>query len=316
MNKLSKDGQFCYRHRIRLLKDNPSLKNLSGPFYPTFLLCLALTSLQVYFSSLVEHYQLSILVIFTLSFINANSFLYSLNTLIHENSHGLITGFRFQWMTTFVIDAGVLTFGEELNYMHAHKNFHHPYLNDEKRDPECKLGQTKTFTVGKRDITLWMELLPLYSLLFSDTEATTNKAGPHDMWIQQGMCILLCIGQIGMYAYNGMYYGLLFRLWSTSLAFGRWAVLFQGQSRSEHYNDDNTEEPIRSTYRTFERIISNGTNYHREHHIIHNIPFVYLHRVADLDPEFFYGTGNYKSYARIWYEWITSDKNFRQCINE
>ena len=162
---ISENALSHIRMKNELYKQLPQLKNYQGPYYPSLLYITILCLLQWSIGYIIYKYDLNILVIGLISFINCNTLYYSLTTFIHENAHNLVVKRKYSWMVTILLEYGLLTFGQHHLYEIVHPREHHSKLNDQRYDSECPyLGH-----ISNNDrVYKWLECLPIVSLVRSE----------------------------------------------------------------------------------------------------------------------------------------------------
>jgi len=310
MNELSLDFKWTLLERKRLYTINRKLQNLEGMFIPSLFIIIVLSLLQLMLSYYVSQYVQSYFLILLLSFLNANTFYYSLGTFLHENSHGLIIGFYLQDFVSFIIDIGMMTFGQATEYVHVHRFHHHPGLNKFSRDSECpKIVSPEYF----------LNFIPFYNLFITDENPEYLKNKKYINGFKQYLFVLFSIIQCLIYIYYRAYTGLIFRLLTLTIFTSKFSIIYHGQNIAEHYSDitGNFDKPVMSTYGLFHSLLSFNTNYHTEHHICPNIAWYYLDEITKTDIKFFKKHENKISYISLWIKWFLSGfPTHRNCKND
>merc|ERR1712046_63550 len=162
----SADSMWHINRRKEVLKKHPELKQLDGPFYLSAPIIVALVGVQWYLWSVVNELESYFLIGF-LAWLNANTFMYALTTFVHENSHGLILGWKHRLLSACLIELGICSFGEQWEYTVVHYYLHHPQLNEKARDSECPAeGHVAVLPNNPlKFVVPLVELLPLGTLL-------------------------------------------------------------------------------------------------------------------------------------------------------
>merc|ERR1712178_297194 len=112
----------------------------------------------------VANQMTSYIAIGVLAWVNSNTLLYSLTTFIHENSHGLVMGWKNRLAAACLIELGMVSFGEQWEYTVVHYTMHHPQLNDQAKDSECPAAghvAVPPENTLMKYLVPWIELLPL-----------------------------------------------------------------------------------------------------------------------------------------------------------
>jgi len=310
--------------RKELLKSNPELKALDGPFYPSAAIVLGLVAVQWYIWSLVNELESYVLIGF-LAWLNATTLFFSLSTFIHENSHGLILGWKYRIHSAALIELAFCSFGEQWEYTVVHYGMHHPHLNDNKKDSECPgeghVAVLPESTVGKILVPL-VELLPLGTLLTQGQLSNNAQHGAQKNDNTPRVVLSVVSASVyGVLIYLQMWHAILFAAWTTSIYASRWCIFLHGQSISEHYRHNfepgKETPPTSSTYSFFENFLGFNTGYHDEHHTFPNVPWYHLPKLTKAAPHVFNNVQK-RSYLSLWYEWAShgfETERFRMCNN-
>lgn len=326
---LSKDTIWHKNKQKEILKIYPQIKDFEGYFTPSFYIIILLTIFQWYTAYLIEIYNLNLLLIFLISFINANSFYHSFGSFIHENSHLLVLGRKYKYMVSFFLELGLSSFGEHINYEYSHVRKHHVSLNIKDIDSECtNEGHMSTLTNITNNIHInrllyLIDLLPLGSILMQEYAKTKIKniykikLNDTDIFYKKifkfTSIILFCY-----LIYFEYYKIILFKIWSLSIYQGKFSIFRRGQSISEHYVENyNKDIPTQSTYGIIENLFGFNTGYHDEHHTFPTISWYYLPAIKNIASEYFKNENKY-SYFQLWYRWLNSDFKktyYRNCEN-
>jgi len=332
------DAQWHLERRKEVLKANPELKQLDADkngFWMSPPAIMVLVAVQWYFWYLVHEINFTPSVqnyalMGFLAWVNSTTIFYMLSTFIHENSHGLIFGFKMnrRIAAAALIELGFCSFGEQWEYTVVHYTMHHPQLNDGARDSECP-GEGHVAVPPKSGIMKYLvpiiELFPLGTLLTqgqlsnnAQHGSTNNMSGPQNILIGVSATVYAFL------IYNGMYHSALFAAWTTSLYSSRWCISLHGQSISEHYRhnfepkqDGKQVPPTHSTYYFLENFVGFNTGYHDEHHTFPNVPWYHLPTLKKVAPDTFNNV-NERRYLDLWWEWAShgfETTRFRICHN-
>jgi len=320
----SDDSMWHMKRRAEVLKKHPELKKLDGPFYPSAVIVVGLVLVQWYIWSVVNEIESYALIGF-LAWLNATTLFFSLSTFIHENSHGLVLGWKNRLMAASLIELAFCSFGEQWEYTVVHYGMHHPHLNDNKKDSECPgpghVAVLPDNAYGKYLVPL-IELLPLG--MFVTQGQLSNNAQHMSTQKDTNVRVVLVTVSASVYGvliYLQMWHAILFAAWTTSIYASRWCIFLHGQSISEHYhhyvNPDPNTPPTHSTYSFLENIFGFNTGYHDEHHTFPNVAWYHLPKLTKAAPEVFCNV-NPRSYSSLWFEWATNGfetTRFRMCNN-
>jgi sphingolipid delta-4 desaturase len=315
------DSLWHINRRKEVLKKKPELKGLDGVFYGSAPCIVVLVALQWYIWTVVNEFESYILIGFC-AWLNATTLFYSLSTFIHENSHGLIFGWKNRLAAACLIEAAFCSFGEQWEYTVVHYSMHHPQLNDQEKDSECPAeGHVAVQPTNfMKYLVPWIELLPIGTLL---TQGQLSNNAQHsstqNMQTPQNVLIGVSLAVYGVLAYNRMWHAMLFAAWTTSLYASRWCIALHGQSISEHYRHNFEPKPdvppTHSTYHFLENFIGFNTGYHDEHHTFPNVAWYHLPKLKKEAPDVFTNV-NTKRYTELWYEWAVNGfetSRFRMC---
>lgn len=315
---VSEDAKWHINKRNEILKKYPEVKNLEGENKYSLIYIIFLSLLQFLFSYLIEYNSIHYMYIALFSWLNANTFYYSLSTFIHENSHGLILGWKKRELISTFIEAGVLTFGEQWEYTNVHYYLHHPHLNDKDKDSECPgIGHVAYSENNyKKYIYPIIELLPLGFLLTINPSNNSQNKSYSSSYIQKILLIETIIIYV-IYFFTSRYRSILFSIWTLSFYVSRWCIALHGQSIAEHYSlSTSSEVPTMSTYLFYENLIGFNTGYHNEHHTFPNISWNNLPKLKSIAPEYFKDE-NKHSYISLWFYWaknLFAKNHFRICL--
>merc|ERR1719261_790268 len=163
---VAKDAQWHIDRRKDVLKKSPELAQLDGMFYGSAPCVVVLVAIQWYLWSVVNQWQ-SYLAIGLCAWLNSTTLFYSLSTFIHENSHGLVLGWRNRLWAACLIEAGFCSFGEQWEYTIVHYSMPHPQLNDSSKDSECPAkGHVAVQPDGfMKYVVPFIEMLPLGTMI-------------------------------------------------------------------------------------------------------------------------------------------------------
>ena len=336
MIEVSKDSKWHIKRKIEILKKYPEISKLQKCYPLSLIYILFLVLLQNLIGYLLQILDFSIFQIGIISLINANLFYHSLSSFIHENSHGLIIGYKFRNLVSFLLEFGLCSFGQHIDYEVTHKRNHHVSLNMIDIDSECtnKKHMSNHANISNNlyfnRIFNFIDLLPLGSIisqelgknrLSQDDKIKVKKLKKYfDISDFDKICkkILMITSLFFIYyLYSlGYYKFILFKLWSVSIYTGKFSIFRRGQSISEHKADDyNNNVATQSTYSFFENFFGFNTGYHDEHHTFPTIPWVNLPKVKKIASDFFIYE-NKESYFTLWFRWFKNDfKNtyYRKC---
>jgi len=319
----SSDSLWHIQRRKKIIKEDPSIqKEIEGPFYPSALIVLLLVSLQWYIWYLVETHMLSPLKMLVAVYLNINTALYALSTFMHENSHGLVLGWKNRLLVAAMIELGFLSFGEQWEYTMVHYNLHHPHLNDNSKDSECPgkghVAVSPEKPLLKIGIAV-LELLPLGTLITLGNLSNNAQHAGYQSKTPQNVLICVSLSVLSTLVYLQMYRAAVFVIWSATMFASRWNVALHGQSIAEHYHHyrapSKDDPPTFSTYYKLENVLGFNTGYHDEHHTFPNVPWVYLPVLKERFPEVFCSNGQ-RRYLDLWWEWAKSGfgtERFRMC---
>jgi len=323
---VSADAQWHLKRRATVLGEHKAhVESFSGPFYPSAALIMLLVLVQWCLWALVQHHLHSWLLIGVAAFVNANTMLYMLTTFIHENSHGLVLGWKWRVLVAGMIESGFISFGEQWEYTVVHYAMHHPALNDGVKDSECPAdGHVASLPKGWWGRVIpFVELLPLGSLLTINMSNNAQHAAmaKYDMARPRAALIAVSVAVIGTLLHLRWFQALVFAVWSTTLYSSRWSISLHGQSIAEHFKRGDGRErgkggpPTTSTYYWFENVIGFNTGFHDEHHTFPNVSWFHLPKLRTLAPEVFCNEQP-RRYLGLWFEWACSGFDtelFRMC---
>merc|ERR1711988_508013 len=318
---VSADSHWHLNRRQALLKQHPELKKLDGVCWYSAPILLALVAAQWYIWSVVNQLE-SYLLIGFLAWLNATTLFYSLSTFIHENSHGLILGWKNRLPAACLIELAFCSFGEQWEYTVVHYSMHHPALNDQEKDSECPAeGHVAVLPNGPMKYVIpFIEMLPLGTLL-TQGQLSNNAQHSSTQNMMQAR-VVLCIVSASVYGaliYMQMWKAILFAAWTTSLYASRWCIALHGQSIAEHYSHNlkpsKDVAPTHSTYYMLENALGFNTGYHDEHHTFPNVAWNKLPELRKRHPEVFCNV-NKRRYLDLWWEWAShgfETTRFRMC---
>ena len=336
MKILNHDSNWHIKKKLEILKKYPEVKNITKPYPLSFFYILGLILIQFSLSYFVQIFDLSILDIFLLSFVNANTFLHSISTFIHENSHGLIFGDGYRYFVSFFLELGTMGFGTHVNYEITHRRNHHTNLNIKDIDSECAneihISNNKDLfeNVYLNRIFYIVDLFPLGVFIMKaliDNKITDNKKEKIDElksnfsinFADKIFKIFLALFStviVLYFLFIGWYKFLLFRIWTASIYSGKFSIMRRGQSISEHKaNEYNFDIPTISSYSKISNILFFNAGYHDEHHTFPNVPWIHLPKLKEIAPEYFTNE-NKESYFQLWHQWYDSDFEadfYRKC---
>jgi len=323
----SEDAAWHQDRRRKFLEKVPEAKALVGPNYLSIVPLVALVGLQWFFWAKI-HLVESYVMIGFLAWLNSTTLFYSLSTFIHENSHGLVLGFKNRVLVACIIELAFVSFGEQWEYTVVHASLHHPHLNSKEKDSECPdKGHVAVPAEGfMKYLVPFIELLPLGTLM---TQGQLSNNAQHGSYVKRMFwprvylsCVSLgVVVTLLVLAYQDMvsYKALLFAVWTTTLYASRWNIALHGQSIAEHYRVGNTPSkdtpPTSSTYHRFENLLGFNTGYHDEHHTFPNVPWMYLPKLKSMAPELF-PHKNERGYLSLWWDWAShgfDTERFRIC---
>jgi len=318
---VSSDSQWHLQRRMDALKKDKSLKKLDGMCYYSAPILVGLVLVQWYIWTCVNELD-SYLLIGCLAWLNATTLFYSLSTFIHENSHGLVLGWKNRLAAACLIEAAFCSFGEQWEYTVVHYSMHHPRLNDKKTDSECPdEGHVAVLPEGPiKYLICFAELFPLGTLL---TQGQLSNNAQHsstqNMFVPRMTLIGVSLTVYATLCYLQMWHAVLFAAWTTSLYSSRWCIALHGQSIAEHYRHGLAPQkdvpPTHSTYYFWENLLGFNTGYHDEHHTFPNVAWNNLPELKKRCPEVFTNV-NTRHYTDLWWEWASNgfDTNrFRMC---
>ena len=326
---VSSDALWHLQKREKIINKHPEILNLCGPFYPSFIVIIILVGIQWLFWINMKN-DVSFLWIGFLAWINANTFYYSLSIFTHENTHGLVFGWKYRLLIAIIMEMGMLTFGGTWEYINIHYSLHHPHLNDKNKDPDCP-GLADTLIRNKLkqyDSTLAKIIIPLVELLpcgvffirafpFPFQKNDRSFKIVHKRGKQEQILVSISLITYGILIYYRMWNSILFAMWSVSFFLGRWCISLNGQAIAEHYssNADKNTSPSKSTYNRLENLLNFNTGYHDEHHTFPNVSWFYLPKIRQISPDDFQNENHY-SYFTLWFNWVWNGFNtehYRTC---
>ena len=322
--QVAKDAQWHIDRRKELLKKTPELSKLDGVFYGSAPCVVLLVGIQWYIWSVVNEFE-SYLLIGLCAWLNSTTLFYSLSTFIHENSHGLILGWKNRLPAACLIELAFCSFGEQWEYTVVHYTMHHPQLNDSAKDSECP---AKGHVAVQPDnlmkyVVPFVEMLPLGTMM-TQGQLSNNAQHSSTANMQKSQTVLIAVSAAvyGTLVYLQMWHAILFAAWTTSLYASRWCIALHGQSISEHYRHNfeptaNGKDvpPTHSTSHFVENAIGFNTGYHDEHHTFPNVPWYHLPKLTKAGPEVFNNI-NTRRYWSCWFEWAVNGfetSRFRIC---
>jgi sphingolipid delta-4 desaturase len=315
---ISKDTLWHKKKQKEIIDKYPKVINIQGQFTPSFFIIILLSIFQWYSAYIVENYNFSILSIFILSFINANTLYHSFGSFIHENSHFLVLGSKLKPLVSFVLELGLSSFGEHVKYEYTHIRKHHTSLNVKGVDSECTNdGHMSTLTNITNNIYVnrllyLIDLLPFGSILSQEYMKSKVK-NKYKVELNKNDLFYINIYRVSSFLifsyllFCGYYKMFLFKIWTLSIYQGKFSIFRRGQSISEHYVEKyNNDVPTQSTYGFIENLIGFNTGYHDEHHTFPLVSWYYLPRLKKIAPEYFKNENKF-SYLKLWYRWFKSD---------
>lgn len=312
---VSEDSFYHINRRKEIELKYPEVKNLQGPYYPSIIFIVILVLIQLCLGFYIQKIEMSWWLVGICSYINANTLFYSLTTFIHENSHGLVLGWKYRWLCAIIIEIGTVSFGDQWVYTQVHYYLHHPHLNDKSKDSECpRIGHVSNLPENNKYLYSILELFPL-GFLLNGTISNTKKKKKSSSYIRY-VLLFECILIVLYHAYHSNWLIILFNIWSISLFASRWCISHHGQSISEHYSEFyNKNKPTQSTYLFMENIIGFNTGYHDEHHTFPKIPWSRLPTLKKIAAKDFNNI-NHIPYYKLWFNWFKhgfSTDRFRYC---
>merc|ERR1711907_57826 len=163
---VSSDSMWHLNRRKEVEAKYPHVKKLDGMCPYSAPILIALVVGQWYIWTCVNQLE-SYLLIGFLAWLNSTTLFYSLSTFIHENSHGLVLGWKNRLAAACIIEAAFCSFGEQWEYTVVHYSMHHPQLNDNSKDSECPAqGHVAVLPEGPiKYLICFAELFPLGTLL-------------------------------------------------------------------------------------------------------------------------------------------------------
>lgn len=324
----SNDAMWHIKRKQALVKAHPEIKtDLEGVYYPSAVYVVALSMVQWGLFYGVDAYLDwslgSMLLMGVLVFANINTALYSLSSFIHENSHGLVLGWKNRVLAACLIEMGFNSFGEQWEYTVVHYTMHHPQLNDNEKDSECPDKGHVAYPSENpvmRVLAPWIELLPFGTMMSQGALSNNGKSHMVNYSRTPHYIIMSVTGVVYCtLASMGMWRSILFSLWSATAYASRWNISLHGQSIAEHYhhsNDPSTDgPPTHSTYFWLENFLGFNTGYHDEHHTFPNVAWAKLPQLRSLDKKMF-SNSNQRRYLDLWWEWAThgfETSRFRIC---
>ena len=336
MVQISDDTIWHNNKRKEIIEKYPQVIQYQKPYQLSIVFVIFLVFIQFITGYFIQSFDLSIITIGLISFINANSLYHSFASFIHENSHGLVLGINNQVFVSYIIELGLSCFGAHRNYEITHKRNHHSSLNIKDIDSECthKAHLTNLTNIVSNPLLnrllFLVDLLPFGSLIMQEIGKSklSNKDKEEIANLNQYFKIknsdqihknimVVTTSFIFIYLAKLQFYKfILFKIWTSSIYQGKFSIFRRGQSISEHYATDyNLTIPTQSTYGFLTNLIGFNTGYHDEHHTFPTVPWIHLPKLKKIAPEYF-NNENKESYFYLWYKWFRSDfKNtfYRNC---
>jgi sphingolipid 4-desaturase/C4-monooxygenase len=309
---MSFDSRWHVERRKQILKKYPEIQQYFGNYPLSVIPIILLVIMQWSIAWLVSDFPWWM--VGCIAFFIGQFIVHSLSTFIHEAAHNLILKGRVgSVVSLLLIELGVLTFGQSLDYVSQHNPSHHRHLNDYLQDYEWA---DKNQAHLLQSNTLWRVVRAIFHLLPGGPIITDliiiPRIVPSDTRRQikgakQSIAttLLLIATTLSVHALAWSLFGWkasLYLFWCLSLIMGNWGVTFSGQSIAEHHIEQQGK-----TYSTdrWTNFIFFNTGYHDEHHTFPNVAWVHLPKIKRIASEYFTNDSNH-SYFYWWYLWAKS----------
>lgn len=287
-------------HIIRcreIMKAHPEVKNLIGPFLPTFFITIAVVGFQLGMAALLstQPWWLILLAAYCVgAFAN-----HSLFVLIHEYTHNLV--FKNRKLHTW---AGILC--DFANVMPTFTGFrtyhikHHAYMGHHDLDAdlasrwEAKMIGNTFF--GK---AIWLLLFPIFQMLRPPRLKDINMWQPI-VFVNIAAVFIIDIVLVYFFGWGAIAYLALSFVFSVGLhpLGARWI--------QEHY----LVKPPQETYSYYGplNLLAFNVGFHNEHHDFPSIAWVNLPKLRKLAPEYYDTLHYHTSWTRLFLKFLF-DKN-------
>ena len=283
-------------HRLRtreILKNHPDIRDLIGKNSSSFLIIIAVTSLQVTASVIVST-QPWWIIILTAYFFGAFTD-HALFVMIHESTHKLIFKNNAANMLADIIANIPLVFPSSVSFTRYHIKHHsfqgvHELDGDLPNKWEAKL--INNYFIGK---VLWLLLYPIFQFF---RLSRLKEIKPFDKWMVWNFSVqvLFVTGIWILLGTNAVVYLILSLFFSVGFhpLGARWI--------QEHYVVHEKQE----TYSYYGRLntVAFNVGYHNEHHDFPSIPWNKLPQIKSKATSFYDSLVSHTSWTKLFFRFL------------
>lgn len=295
--QLTSEPQIHIKRHKEIVAKYPKVKDLHGPYFPTFFWILFLVGSQFVISYLVNESSWALIV--AVAFFIGAFFNHALFVMIHECTHNLVFKKRYLNKCLGIFCDFVLIIPSAMGFRKYHM-IHHRHLGEYEMDPDvCSYTEGKLIGNSKIMKTLW---LFCFSISQSLRPMKIKSVKVLNSWIIANLIVQIAVNY-AIYFYLGPK-ALIYLIISTVFALGLHPL--GGRWIQEHY----VTEPGQETYSYYGplNLVTFNMGFHNEHHDFMNIPWVRLPALKKLAPDYYDTLKSYKSWTGLVIRFIF-DKN-------